>query len=1128
MSDSVSSPGEPRGENKFFTKPKWRGKLFSVDGRFGRAVGNAESTDEDINRFLHTSDLRTGASIRSAPLAPRIDVDVALRQPPVASVVQDDGIVDVYRRPKPRQNKGLRVRFQSNPPEIIGIGGDEAELPSRDVSNSFRHPLRSEKSPSREQPHYTGRDQHSEEYGRSGDSEEELPLRFSSPKRRPSNVHHELFGAESFNIGHGREAIQPAPARLPESSPQPRGVGQDFDLDIRTEDGNLFFQPPPANEKASFDKRYNRQTAETRTLGTAGYKDVTPPEASSVNHFTLNEPPGSPYTVREAFSQSQYPPPATRDLLEFPNSAHRGTRQDLKDASHDSKEKPLSLRSVAKGLGEEFSEDFDLRVRRFNDLFRLNASSHVDMMALPFERWIRASVWWFLKGRGGLENTVRAKSSAIAPATAAFDDESSSILNQAYINLAKAWWILKYVTPDHHAIRRFGSGSMGSMVAVIRNFGNKPLAELVEVHQNTMSQFRALIMSMTRNRRLPPDDLQIQRLESQIFLETPNVPQGIAALIINTVLEPTIKDKNYVVDPFFPILLGDTLRHFSFGKMFVDVILENRDNVGSKFIIPCVLSILRERTAWAVKAAVTSQDGRVNLVIQSDEHGGLHWHDVQWNIPQHTIQLDIAENTRLQIKFSEKDFRAIWGICDYTQRIRKDYSPRRGELVVFERELPLIQCYDCPSFPMEPVKDCRVRLFERESLVADDSGQQKAHDGYRLMVITPPGTKTLSNVNCHLGKDSPILFSTYGNSGRNTLLVRAPSILRASLTFNEASDVDLFRSILSGTSINEDDQYLASINFQNFAINPIAADHEFAYMDANRCISVLGWRKLRVVHIGSSSHGHDSQSKIRSGKIRILADCDSGTLTDRISTVPGQLHLSLSTVDLNEIKLLRAAQQDMTWSFVDGFLSEADLSLLSKMLQCLGTSPSTRAYRFRSLSDLHTFQATLTGFHVLYDGVVRTLSISRPRMVVPVHKHWEASSPRLQILRQDKTVQLVAFFQDFNHGACMNFVLKVTDVFETFARSGAFSLRIVDAKFALPKSETDSARDFVCLDQLDYPTEHDDIVIGFDDEEGTYSKRPINSEAGEFWTNEVADRDGFARALPAPVNKTSLMASLRR
>lgn len=690
---------------------------------------------------------------------------------------------------------------------------------------------------------------------------------------------------------------------------------------------------------------------------------------------------------------------------------------------------------------------------------------------------------------------------------------------QAYVNLAKAWWVLKDVTPNLPEIKRLGKASMNSTVAVLRNFGDQHLAELVEVHLSILASFRVLT---TRNGILPPDDLQMQGLESKIFLKTPTLPPDIAALVINNIVTSPTKGRNHVADPFFPMLVGDTKRHFTFSEMFVDVFWDSLDDAKSG--IQCVVSVLRERTDWAVKIIIASQDGHVNLVIQSGEHGGLHWHDVQWRLPLHTMQLGLAEGIYLQVKFSEKDFKTIWGICDYTQRVRKEYSARSDEEIVHECELPIFQCIDSPSFPAEPMKDCRVRLFERKVFGIEGNSQHRVHDGYRLVVITPPSTKTMSKVNHQLGRDSPILFGTHRSKGGNTLIVRVPSSLKVFLAFHEESHASLFRSKLAGTLITKDDHCSASLKLHGFAISSISADQDLVYENATRCVSDLRFHKLLVVNRGPPSYRHDSQSTVRSGSPRILADCDSGTFVDRISSGPGELRLNLSVENLNEIRLLRAAQQDMTWSFADGLLQEADISSLSHMLHSMGTSPSIRTYHFRSLSDLHSFQAMLTGFHVVYDGLASTFSISRGRM----HKRWEASTPRLQIIKQDRNVQLVAFFKDFVHGACMNFVLKVTDFFDTFARSGIFFLRIIDAKFALPKGESDPAREFVCFDMPEYPGEHDDIFIGFDNEQGEHSERLIGSNVKNSWTDQAADRDRFAETLPAPVNKMSRMASLRR
>jgi hypothetical protein len=118
--------------------------------------------------------------------------------------------------------------------------------------------------------------------------------------------------------------------------------------------------------------------------------------------------------------------------------------------------------------------------------------------------------------------------------------------------------------------------------------------------------------------------------------------------------------------------------------------------------------------------------------------------------------------------------------------------------------------------------------------------------------------------------------------------------------------------------------------------------------------------------------------------------------------------------------------------------------------------------------------------------IASSFTISRRRMVVPIYKKWEANLARIQIVRQEKIIQLIAFFGDFQHGTCMNFVLKGTDHIESFGRSGKFGIRIVDAKFALPKKDEDPGSNFVCLDMPEYPIEHDDITITFDKELGKY------------------------------------------
>jgi hypothetical protein len=129
--------------------------------------------------------------------------------------------------------------------------------------------------------------------------------------------------------------------------------------------------------------------------------------------------------------------------------------------------------------------------------------------------------------------------------------------------------------------------------------------------------------------------------------------------------------------------------------------------------------------------------------------------------------------------------------------------------------------------------------------------------------------------------------------------------------------------------------------------------------------------------------------------------------------------------------------------------------------------------------------------------IATTFAISRRRMVVPIHKKWETYSARIQVVQQAKTTQLLAFFGDFSHGKCMNFVLKSTDMYEALSRSGKFGIRIVDAKFALTNTGDGDRARFVCLDVPEYPIEHDDIMITFELETGKGISHLCNSSLAE-------------------------------
>ena len=167
------------------------------------------------------------------------------------------------------------------------------------------------------------------------------------------------------------------------------------------------------------------------------------------------------------------------------------------------------------------------------------------------------------------------------------------------------------------------------------------------------------------------------------------------------------------------------------------------------------------------------------------------------------------------------------------------------------------------------------------------------------------------------------------------------------------------------------------------------------------------------------------------------------------------------------------------------------------------------------------FLSPWLGFYTDTASIASTLSIARRRMVVPIYKQWTANTIRIQVVEQDNIIQLLAFFEDFSHADAMNFQLKPQDQFQKSDKNGKSSVRLVDCKFALPVEERKGEgkmgkeegrltgwagmkRRFVCLDQIEYPGEHDDMVISFDSQESKSWTHTLG-ELETDWVQHVTD-----------------------
>lgn len=202
--------------------------------------------------------------------------------------------------------------------------------------------------------------------------------------------------------------------------------------------------------------------------------------------------------------------------------------------------------------------------------------------------------------------------------------------------------------------------------------------------------------------------------------------------------------------------------------------------------------------------------------------------------------------------------------------------------------------------------------------------------------------------------------------------------------------------------------------------------------------------------------------------------------------------------------MLRGPQEDMSISIDVRKCAPPVPQAMSEILNSVVNKPTIRSLNFASLADVHKMQTVLTRYVVRYDSLAALFAISRRRMVVNLHKKLEASKVRLQILTNGGITQIAAFFEDFHYADAMVLQVKASDTLEKMKadKGGKHCVKFVDAKFSLPKKEKDQdapedevpegmpvwpkrvRRRFLNLECLEYAEERDDIIIGFDTDEG--------------------------------------------
>jgi hypothetical protein len=1081
-------------------KGRFMGKLF---GRDRKAVTEEEppSSPADLNDFFRGSidklDVTHPAPPPSRPpLLAKLDITKATRYPDALSVSNSQQSLPLQpraRSPNIRRNKGLSVRFVDTFPQIIGHGGDECEIPTLEISK--RKPVRPSAvtavtapdrpsepiaEPQREdgfvptplrrtQTGYSTISDSSERVIPAGRS---IPSRFldsqaaSHDERRRSfiEIHQaEMREAEGLAFASAHRdsaATSPQPQKERQQTPPPQASEQmPQSRDNHTDLVQLTASPEQHNPP-----RFPVQAAPV-------FKPYQPTQSSlpveaSPNHRILQDPfveqsPSSMYSSSSSFANRQ---PSTRQGSKL---------SDTTDQVSSSQKSSLHLGDGAHIPAEEALDIFTARTRHLFALFRLHSEMVKPLVAYSPSELARAAVWWFLRGRMALEMSIRER-----PSTPQDQQRNEFAREQAYADLAKGYWLSQDVIPDIAETKRL------------------PVeADVDEARKALKSNLQKLSLSMQRNGFLPPEEAFLpQTIDKSIWVEYPGTTHDVVSLLCGSPSSNLIQahDGGSGMSILETLPLGDSPSFFCFNRVPADVFLmEQGAHESSRLYFPCVLSVIRPRKQGDLIFVIASQNGAVQFRIQGDRSAGPVWEDVRWRSDACCIDVRLPRGFILVVQCAQPDFQMLWNMYDFSAKVLSSLYPRKDEQCVFRCTLRAFQYFDndpqSRQFPKEATPSCDIALFEHLMREGAATGPRSYHRGFRIAVVTGTQIKTLSGVSQtylpqHLVQygflrgehNDPALSLKFENGRQKGSMV---------MTFGDEKERLRFHGLLIGTALRNDEQVYCEI-----PIRGVWFAKYFGDVQSFQTFSALPWERVRVIN---DDGGGDRPSCVLADKLRIVFECKEGTITDRVNVAPGELKLRLDVANPNCLMLFRHPQPDLTMAITEAKVPRELALNLTKDLEALQQVPTLRTYMFPTVAELHQFQEALTAFKVVFDGIASTFAISRRRMVVPIHKKWEAGATRIQVVQQAKVIQLMAFFDDFSHGRCMSFALKGTDVFESFGKGSKSGVKFVDAKFPLPRvvagentiqDTADTA--FVCLDLPELPGEHDDISITFESEAG--------------------------------------------
>ncbi|KAE8387804.1 hypothetical protein BDV23DRAFT_195547 [Aspergillus alliaceus] len=588
--------------------------------------------------------------------------------------------------------------------------------------------------------------------------------------------------------------------------------------------------------------------------------------------------------------------------------------------------------------------------------------------------------------------------------------QASIDLIQGAVDIAKAWWICEHITTEQ------------TLDGLLDNRGSyNALIDQIQCVQDCNYSLKETLNTFLLG-------------EEDFILKSVDLRFGLA------------QDQRSIG----PLIFQDTANTFCYGTEFAILTLFTDDGDSPS------------RSSERITTLINSQTNVVHFEVYSSRKWGLSWLDVEWDPPRSSMEVVLKTGYIAQFRFSAKGFQLVWNLSQQIMNTEPDLDASPLETPVHNRPT---------DFPLDPVESCTIRLFERFQVIQDGYIEQRLHQGFRILIITPQNCKTICRASHILLTSVPLFYRLLLHVVENNCRISI------SLACKDITSRNHLHAVLTGIApaYNETDP-------QAFVIRCFVVSEPH-----DRDSGIQGDRYLEVGPSVASVIEERGPERIpygntvRSESLRVLIQTEWGSLTDRMNLAPSDLRIGLSVFDNKVLSIFRPPQRDLTVCVSKDLIHHDLPKALKALTSEIQTKSTLRKIEFSSVEDLHKFQEAITGCRVRFDGTASRVVIDRQRRLIPIPCRIEARFTRIQIIQRRNKFQLLAFFYRASHGNCMNFEIKCTDEFESVDNKGEYAVRLRDAKFALPQSKS---LGLVCLNELDYPLEHNDIYIMFTDEKG--------------------------------------------